>query len=104
MVLKRIGPFSCAKISGLLYGLIGLIVGLIFSMIALVGATIGGSGSNALFGVGAVIILPIFYGGLGFVGGALTAWLFNLVASWIGGLEVEFEEDSRTPRAPSLMA
>ncbi len=104
MVLKRVGPFSCAKISAVLYGLMGLIVGFLFSLIALVGAAIGGSGSSALFGVGAVIILPILYGGLGFVGGALMAWLFNLVASWIGGLEVEFEEDAITPRAASPIA
>lgn len=104
MVLKRIGPISCAKISGVLYGLIGLIVGLIFSLVALVGAAIGGSGSSALFGIGAVIILPIFYGGLGFVGGALTAWLYNLIASRIGGLEVEFEDNTMPPGEHSPMA
>lgn len=44
-----------------------------------------------LFGVGSVIFLPIFYGVLGFVFGLLTALLYNLVARFVGGIEVEVE-------------
>jgi hypothetical protein len=98
MLLRRIGPFSCAKISGIIYAIVGLILGGLFSFIALVGTAFSDSPSSALFGVGAVIILPIIYGGLGFVGGALMAWLYNVVASWIGGIEMEFEEERPAPQ------
>jgi hypothetical protein len=48
-----------------------------------------------LFGVGSIIFLPIFYGILGFIGGLITAWTYNLVARFAGGLEIELEDRSR---------
>ena len=42
-----------------------------------------------LFGAGAVVILPIVYGCIGFVGGLIMAPLYNLVAKVVGGIEVE---------------
>ena len=102
MILKRIGPLSCAKVSGVLYGIMGLIIGLIFSLIAMVAIAAGNSPESALVVLGAVVILPIFYGGMGFIGGAVMAWLYNLVVTWIGGLEVEFEQDFIPPQDPSV--
>jgi hypothetical protein len=105
MTLKRIGPMSCAKISGLLYALMGFIVGAFLSFFSLllgsVGSDFGGAGAlSGLFGVGAIILLPIFYGVLGFVGGAIMAWVFNLVVGWVGGLELEF--DNERPPTPTM--
>jgi len=97
MILKRVGPLSCGKIGGLLYGLMGLLFGAIFALFSLVGAGFAGSDlgggmlPGAIFGVGAVIMLPLFYGVMGFVGGVITAALYNFVAGLIGGLEVELE-------------
>jgi len=101
MILKRIGPYSCAKVSAVLYFIIGLLVGLLFSLIALIGATIGNSPESMIFGVGAVVIFPIFYGIIGFIGGAFMAWLYNRVVGWIGGIEMEFDEGSIAPQDPS---
>jgi hypothetical protein len=44
---------------------------------------------GALFGVGAIIALPIFYGVLGFLMTLLMAALFNLAARITGGVEVD---------------
>jgi hypothetical protein len=44
-----------------------------------------------LFGVGAVILLPLFYGLMGFLMGMLTAALYNLIAGWLGGVELEVQ-------------
>ena len=38
-----------------------------------------------------IIVMPIFYGLIGFIFGALGAWLYNLMAKWIGGVKLEFE-------------
>jgi hypothetical protein len=35
MVIKRIGPVSCAKITGTLYAILGIVVGAIFSLASL---------------------------------------------------------------------
>ena len=74
MIIKRIGPLSCAKLSGLLYAVIGLVIGGVFSMAAMAGAfaseTAGAAGIGAIMGVGAVIVFPILYGLMGFVADA----------------------------------
>jgi hypothetical protein len=44
-----------------------------------------------LFGVGAIIILPIFYGALTFVFALIGAALYNAVAGWVGGVEMDLQ-------------
>ncbi len=96
MRLKRIEPFSCAKINGVLGALMGLIVGGFASLFSMLGAALGGGSDagmfGAIFGIGAIILMPIFYGFMGFITGGIGAWLYNLVANWMGGLELDFEE------------
>ena len=100
MVLKRVGVGSAAKVTGALYAAIGLIVGCFIALAALLGGAMssGISDSGALpafvggfFGVGAIIIAPLFYGVMGFVGGAIGAWVYNLVAGMAGGLELDLQ-------------
>jgi hypothetical protein len=97
-VIRRVGVLSVAKLQGALYALIGLILGAVFALFSLFGTALSsamGAGSNgnsmfgAFFGVGAIILFPILYGLLGFVGGLLVAALYNLVAGMVGGVEVE---------------
>ena len=95
MIIKRIGPMSCAKVSGFLYALIGLIVGGILSLVAMAGGfaseAAGDAGLGAIIGVGAVIILPIMYGLMGFVATLIAAWLYNVAAGLVGGVEVDIQ-------------
>ena len=73
----------------------GLLVGCIVSLIALVGGfaseTFQAAGLGAMFGVGAIIILPIFYGGLGFVMTLIGAWIYNVLAGLVGGIELDVQ-------------
>jgi hypothetical protein len=95
MVIRRIGPLSCAKLAGVLYAGIGLIAGAIFSLVALVGgfAAAQESGNAAFaalfFGVGAIVFLPLFYGAMGFVMTLVAAWLYNVAAGFVGGVEIQ---------------
>lgn len=95
MTLNRIGVLSCGKVMGVMYALIGLIIGVFFSLFAVLGAAIsagmgeGDGGIGMLFGAGAVIIMPIFYGICGFLGGLISAAVYNLVARIVGGLEMD---------------
>jgi len=92
-VLKRVGPGSAFKVGLVLYAFLGLIVGALFSLIALVAAPFAREAHapfmGAFFGIGAVIIFPIFYGIIGGVFAAIGAVIYNLVASWVGRLEVD---------------
>jgi hypothetical protein len=97
MTITRVGPLSCAKVAGLLYVVIGLIAGGLVSLVSMAGGFAAAASSPsddagvfaALFGVGAIIILPIFYGVLGFIGTLIMASLFNVAASMVGGVEVD---------------
>ncbi|MGH9937107.1 MAG: hypothetical protein ACREAM_12720 [Blastocatellia bacterium] len=91
-VVKRVRVLSVGKVLGVLYALLGLLLGGILSLLSLAGAVASGLDegiAGVLFGVGAVVIVPLFYGGVGFIGGIIMAALYNLVASFIGGIEVE---------------
>jgi hypothetical protein len=96
--IRRFGVLSTGKIYGALCGLMGLIFGAILSLLSVIGAGLAGAsgaGEDAfigmIFGVGAILILPIFYGVLGFVMGLISALLYNLIAGLVGGLEIELD-------------
>jgi hypothetical protein len=92
MILKRVGPLSVGKVLGGLYAVLGLFIGAIFALLCVLGATFGGrEGLPALAGVSAIVIAPIVYGTLGFIGGIIGAALYNVAAGLFGGIELEFE-------------
>jgi hypothetical protein len=92
MVIKRIDPISCAKVLGITYAFMGIIIGAGVSVIALTGA-FGSSGPaagvGAMFGAGAIVIFPIMYGCIGFVGGLIGAAIYDLAANTVGGISIE---------------
>ncbi|MGE3167063.1 MAG: hypothetical protein AB7O52_19325 [Planctomycetota bacterium] len=100
MVLRSVGVFSVAKLFGAANALLGLLVGAVFTLLAVAGITIGAVGAGRpegaivglVLGVGAVIILPVGYGLLGFVSGIVWACIFNLVAGLVGGVELHLEK------------
>jgi hypothetical protein len=99
MVIRRIGVASAAKIGGALYAVLGLVAGCILACISLVGAGFAANAGNSdvppwvapIFGVGAIVIAPIFYGVIGLVGGAVAAAVYNVVAGFAGGLDLEVQ-------------
>ncbi|MDW7731179.1 MAG: hypothetical protein SCH66_01980 [Methanolobus sp.] len=95
-VVKRIDVFSLGKVVGLIYAIFGVIIGAIITIFSLLGAVamqgLGFSGAMSLFfGIGSVIVIPIFYGIMGFIVGALAAWFYNIIAGWVGGIEIEVD-------------
>lgn len=101
MELKRIEPWSAAKISGAINAAMGVIVGMLFALGSMIGGLVGqgaeeGALFGAVFGVGAVIVLPVFYGVIGLVAGALGAWLYNVFAGVVGGIELQLEQPGGT--------
>lgn len=96
--ITRIGVFSLARIMGGVGLVFGLLIGAIFSLVSLAGvgfAVADGSGIEGfvglIFGIGAVIVLPLLYGGFAFLQGLLTGFVVNLALSLFGGLEIELQ-------------
>jgi hypothetical protein len=96
MVIKRVGPLSCAKIVGTLHIFVGLLVGAIFSLAAMAGAFASDRTEapffiGAFIGVGSIIFFPVLYGCIGFISTLVGAWLYNVVAGFVGGIEMDVQ-------------
>ena len=95
MVIKRIGLISCARIAGAVYAILGFIGGGMFSLIYVAGGLPANpplpAVAGVLFGAASVIILPLVYGIIGFVFTLISAWIYNVVAEMVGGIEMEVE-------------
>ena len=100
--IRKFGILSVAKIYSLMLLVLSLLIsipyGLIIIVYALFGAGMMGrdaafavGGGGVLLGIGIMIGLPIFYGVIGFVGGALAAFVYNIFSGIIGGVEIEVE-------------
>jgi len=94
MIVRRLSPLSFAKVSGIVYAILGLIAGVMFALFSHDGGR-GSSGAvfNAVFGVGALIFMPIGYGVLGFVFSLILAVLYNVVARFVGGIEIQTDQE-----------
>jgi hypothetical protein len=97
-VLKRVGPGSAFKIGLVTYAILGLIIGLFAALFSMVAGTVGSLGSPGApgarafalgFGMASIIIFPLLYGIIGGIIAVLGAVIYNLVAGWVGGLEVD---------------
>ena len=97
MIIKRIGPVSCARIFGTLYAIIGFFIGALFSLLALIGSSASQTTTanrgvvTAAVGVASVILFPLIYGAFGFVSTLVIAWLYNLLAAFVGGIQIDVQ-------------
>ena len=99
MAIKRVGVLSFARISGIVGAGLGLIIGVIYGLIIMtVGAAMmsGRGGPGAGFGIVGglfvMILIPALYGIMSFVFGALYAFVYNIAAGFVGGVELELQE------------
>lgn len=95
MIIRRVGVWSVSRMYGAMSAVFGLIAGLLVACFALIGAGVANQNPDVpsflgpLFGVGAVIFLPIFYGVLGLVAGAIGGAIYNVFAGMVGGIEID---------------
>jgi len=100
--IKRVAPLQAGKMLGVLYACMGLIFLPFSALAALAGvfpqqtqqaqATSGAPmaiAAGMMIGFG--VLMPVIYGVMGFVFGVIGAAIYNLIAGWIGGIEVEVE-------------
>jgi hypothetical protein len=94
--LTNVNPVKLGITLGIIYGIMSLIFIIpFFLIVSAVGAAGAKNGAQTLpvFFTGAfMIFLPIIYAVLGFIGGVIVAFIYNLVAKWTGGVEFTTEE------------
>jgi len=103
--IKKLGIISVAKIYAVMMLVMSLLIaipyGLIIIVISLVGGLGAGSqdglsglavgGGGVVMGIVVMIVLPIVYACLGFIGGIISALIYNIFAGIVGGIEIEVE-------------
>ena len=98
MKLKRVGVFSWGLVSCIWYIGLGLIVGGFITLMTLMGFAFNTGEDTGiigmLFGVGAIFFAPLVLSLFGFIGGLVTAFIYNLYAKWTGGIEMEFDMET----------
>jgi hypothetical protein len=98
MVINRIGIGSLAKVAACLYAGIGLIVGVCVFLVSLMGFAMPSDAEGGVpgwmapvFGIGAVVVLPVLYGTLGAIALSVAGLLYNLAARTVGGVQLEVD-------------
>jgi hypothetical protein len=100
--IRRFNAVKTATVVALMYMLIIAIIVVPFLLLfAVAGVSVNGGpnqggGVIAVLGIGVVLILS--YGLLGWVFTAIACVLYNVVAGWVGGIEVQVE--AVVPPAP----
>jgi hypothetical protein len=104
-IVKRIGVISLGKLMGITYACLGLLF-MPFFLLAGGMAILGAQGADRAAGIGGgigmvvmAIFFPIIYGLMGFVGGIIAGFIYNLASKWVGGIEIEL-----APPRPQAMA
>jgi len=95
--LIRIEPVSAGKMYGGTIALFGGLIGLLYAVLLILGGLFAatsdaGAGMGMMVGgVAVAIFIPVFYGFFGFIAGIILAFIFNLVAGYVGGLDLQFK-------------
>jgi hypothetical protein len=91
-IVRSVRVVSAAKVNGILYGVLGLLLAPFFILgpgLQMIGGGRPSSGIAEIIVFAAV--LPFLYAIVGFISGAVFAFLYNAISHAIGGIEVELE-------------
>lgn len=103
--IRKLGIVSVAKIYAVMAFVLSLLISIPYGLFVIVIALIGGvsagaqdsmaglafGGGGLIFGLLIMIGIPIVYASFGFIGGALCALIYNILAGTVGGIVIEVE-------------
>ena len=100
VVIFHIGVLSLAKLLAVLMAFVGLATGILYSFGGAIydvlvskgwitSASTPGVGKGTALAFLALIGMPILFATFGFIAGVIGAFLYNLAARWVGGIEID---------------
>jgi hypothetical protein len=89
--ISRIEPGQLALVMGGTYVLFGIIGAVLVYAFASMIPSASSSTFGMMTGFG-VILIPVFYGIFGYIGGFIAAVIYNVVCGTVGGIKVTVEE------------
>lgn len=92
--IKSFGVLQTAKIAAVLYFLGSAIICIPMALLAMLGGALGSEQGFIGGVIGGIMLLfaPFLYAGIGFVFVALGSAIYNIVAGYVGGIEIELEQ------------
>lgn len=92
--LKRLGVLFSAKLQATLMAFIGLICGILYAFGGAIYELLTGTlNSGTTLAFLALIGMPILFAAFGCVAGAIGAVLYNTTTAWVGGIEMDLEQE-----------
>ncbi len=102
--IRRFGVMKTATVVAVMYMVIVAIFVVPFALLVAIAGTSTGTGDGVQGGLGAALVLGVVaifgYGLIGWVFTALACLIYNLVAGWVGGIEVQVETVAPPPTLP----
>ena len=89
--IKGFGILQTAKVIAALYFVVAVLFGVPLGLIILAVGVFSGDEGSLATGLLSIFVLPIVYGVLAFVGGVIACFLYNVIAKYTGGIEIELE-------------
>lgn len=103
--IKKLGILSVGKIYAVMMLVMSLLISIPYGLFIIIFSVIGGAsagsqdgiaglmvgGGGIIFGLVVMIGIPILYAIMGFIGGILSALVYNIFAGMVGGVEIEVE-------------
>ena len=103
--IRKLGILSVAKIYAIMTFVMSLLISIPYGLFVIIFALVGGVGAGSQDGMaglavggGGIVVgllimigIPIVYAIIGFIGGALCALIYNILAGLVGGIEIEVE-------------
>lgn len=93
MRVKRFGVVRTAKVVAALYFAVTVVIGVPLGLVLLLTGLLLGQGESILSGLAAMFIMPVLYGVFAFIGGIIICLVYNFVARYTGGIEIELEHE-----------
>lgn len=91
--VKKIGVLQTSLIAAAILFIVSLIFVIPFGLIMALVSSFEAS-HFAIWSLPLIVVAPVLYGIFGFVSTAIVCLVYNLVAKWTGGVEVEIEEEN----------
>ena len=85
--LQYVAPLQLGIVLAVLYGALSLIIVPFLLLATVLGAKSQDSGGFFAGGIFLIILFPLIYAAMGFIGGIISAAIYNLIAKWTGGIE-----------------
>jgi hypothetical protein len=89
--IVRIAPWQAGKVAAVLYFMMGIVLAGFMALSIIVAPPNPAPGQEPP-GWGFVAVMPFLYALVGLVFVPASCWLYNLVAGWVGGIEMTVED------------